>query len=77
MQSLAIYGPADAGDPSPPPADPIRYIQLPYTTPAPVEPIPAPATKQDVLQSGQTFNLTDPAAVLDDGVDDDEDKKTR
>lgn len=30
-----IYGPAGAGDPDPPPADPISYTLVPYVAPAP------------------------------------------
>ncbi|KAJ9125076.1 hypothetical protein QFC22_000029 [Naganishia vaughanmartiniae] len=30
LKACSIYGPSDAGNPSPPPADPVRYMQVPF-----------------------------------------------
>lgn len=69
MASLQIYGPDGAGNPSPPPADPLLIVQKPYA-PVEKEDVARP-TKDDVLRSGAEVGLQDPAQVFEDeaGID--------
>ncbi|KAJ9104747.1 hypothetical protein QFC19_003888 [Naganishia cerealis] len=45
LKDCSIFGPGDAGNPSPPPADPVRYMQVPF------EALPADAADEDRIES--------------------------
>lgn len=68
MASLEIYGPADAGNPAPAPADPIAYTQVPYVAADKKDDktTSAEPSKADVMKSGaQATAFTDPREVID------------
>lgn len=70
MASLSIFGPADAGNPSPPPADPTVVHLLSLDSAKKDEPKDIPPadkpTRQDVLQSGSDVHLRSNKQVMDD-----------
>lgn len=74
MASLQIWGPADAGNPAPPPADPTPYTIYPwdkYETKYlekekahDAEVAADPVTKKDVLRSGENVGLVSNEGVI-------------
>lgn len=78
MASLEIYGPDGAGNPSPPEDPPIAYTVVPYLAKTAVQKAEEErekegekVTKQEFLESAQTFSLESREGVVDDVGGDD------
>ncbi|EJU04320.1 hypothetical protein DACRYDRAFT_20889 [Dacryopinax primogenitus] len=65
MHDCKIFGPAGAGNPSPPAAPPSQYTLVPWEEAKPAPPEPAPAYREPLMPRGD-WNLSDRNAVLRD-----------
>ncbi|RXK40282.1 serine/threonine protein kinase [Tremella mesenterica] len=67
LKDLKIWGPGGAGDPSPPPPDPVKYTLVPYEPTQPsVQPESPPPTFQTATAAHHATSLTGRREVIND-----------